>query len=288
MSNNPEQPEVQDGPSFLDMDPSDFAETDNEEMELAPEAEAEEAGEEEPEEEIEAAAEEVEEEPAPSKTPRAQKRIQQLAEQKNELQSQNEELLALVEQLKKSNELNAKNQERQDRYWQAQEQQSQNLTRRQIMQQYGLNPDDPRDAIAYEQMEYKTQLEQQLQQVQAQLQQQQEAVQIQQFNNALDGALSKRLSDFDVSEDAIQNIRDVAYDMAALRGMTAGEAAEAAVSKLQSVLPKKAKKRSKAAKADPSAKLVAKTGNRTKTRNGQSDEAPSDFLELVNSGKFFL
>jgi len=226
-----------------------------------------------------------------SASPRAQKRIRQLASEKKglknenaELASKNEELLALVEQLRKSNELTAQMNERQNAYLGQQEEISKMQNRRNTMLQYGLNPDDTRDAIAFEQMEYKAQLESQLTTLQQQLQEQQNALQVERFNQALDQSLTKRLAGYSVDADLLGDIRNTAYDIAALRGITAGEAAEEAFTRYARILPKRTTKK-KAAPVPPAARAVTMDGRSQGVAEEPTDD---DFLSMVDKGNFRL
>jgi len=217
-------------------------------------------------------------------TPRAQKRIQKLAAQKNELASKNDELNALVEQLKKSNELQAQIQQRQNDYLGQQEEVNKAQQRRQVMQQYGLNPEDSRDAIAFEQMEYKAQMENQMWQLQNQIQEQQNAVQVERFNMALDQTLNTKLNGYKVDADVLANIRETAYDIASLNGLTAGEAADAAVSRYKRVLPRTSRPQA----GSPGAAARAVTmGNQSKGKApAQNAGEGTDFLSLIDGGNF--
>lgn len=233
-----------------------------------------------------------------TRQPRSERRIQQLNGQKKEAErkaaeteAKNQELLALIEQMKKANEVQTRLADRQDQFFAAQENQTKSAQRRNLMLQYGLNPEDTRDAIAFEQMEYKAQLESQLQDVQRRLEEQNREVQIEKFNVALNQSLSKRLSSYDVDGDLLDDIRSVAYDIAALHDKTAGEAAEAAVAKFKRTLKNKVTKQTKVpAKVDSASRIVAKTGNRSAPAptSKVSGKGKTDFLNLLNSGKFFL
>ena len=241
---------------------------------------------EEPEEELEPSllqGDEGTESPKPS---RAQKRIKQLADQKNELAAKNEELLALVEQMRKSNEMLERMWERQNALVGQQEEAQKLQQRRNMMLQYGLNPDDVRDAITFEQMEYKAQLENQLHTIQQQMEEQKYALQVERFNAALDTSLSSQLKSFDVGEDVFSAIRETAYDIAAMRGVTAKEAAVEAIGRYRSVLPTKAKKAVPARK-DAAAKVVT-MGNRSQGKSIEQDTETGDFLSMLDKGNFRL
>lgn len=224
-------------------------------------------------------------------TNRAQKRIvqlnsekKQLKEKETELVRKNEELLALVEQLKKSNELQERTWNKQNEWLGQQEQANRMQQRRQTMLQYGLNPDDVRDAIAYEQMEYKAQLEQQLSAIKQNMEAQQHALQVERFNVALDQSLSRELKDYSVDDDVQAAIRDTAYDIASIRGLTAKEAAAEAVKRYRKTLPKRASKRT-AAKVDD-ASVAITTGKRGKAPSKSFEDM--DFDELLRTGNFSL
>ena len=226
-----------------------------------------------------------------SASPRVEKRIRQLAgerkelkEEKEQLTRQNEELLALVEQLKRSNELQERTFEKQQEWLGQQERVSQTQQRRQLMLQYGLNPDDTRDAIAFEQMEYKAQLEQQLNSIRQEMEQQQNALMVERFNVALDHSLTNELKGYNVDEDIQSAIRDTAYDIAALRGLTAKEAAAEAVKRYRKALPNRSTNRV-AAKVDDAAKAI-RTGAATTVSPESSKDL--DFLSMLETGKFSL
>jgi DNA repair exonuclease SbcCD ATPase subunit len=231
--------------------------------------------------EIEAS--EPEPEPEVDATPRAQKRIQKLASQKKELEGKNEELLALVEQLKKSNELTAEMQKRQTAYLDQQQAATQQQSRQQIMRQYGLKPEETRDAYIYDMIEYQNKLENQYKELQSQIQEQQAALQVERFDSALTRNLETKLKAYKVDADVLAGIRETAYDIARVKNLTADEAADAAFSRYKGVLPKAAvQKRKPISAAD---KAVA-MGNRSKVKAPEVDTSELGFLDMLDSGNF--
>lgn len=225
-------------------------------------------------------------------TPRVQKRIRQLASEKNAakeeakvLESKNAELQALVEQLKKSNDIQSQMQERQRTYWEAQDQLTQRQQREQLMRQYGLDPNDQKDAIAYENIAYKAELEQELNNLKKQLEEQKQVAQFERFNQALDSSLTKTLKDYNVDPDIMADIRETAFDYADLKGATASEAAQAAVKRYQRLLTKK--KTVKAANVDAAAKAVTMSNRSKGKAPGKQAGEDADFLSMLDAGSIF-
>lgn len=186
---------------------------------------------------------EGEDEPPPVKSKRAQKRFQQLANQKKELSQENEQLKQLVEQLKRQADF----QEKQQNTEQAKQQEAQKL---QQLEDYGFDPKDPRSYVLFEQMQRTQQLEQELNKFR------QQRV-IEDFNRNLESSLTAKVSAFDVPDEVKTKMMEIAYDRALARDLTAEQAASDVFESFSSVLPKRTKSNSSRKVVSEGAKVVS-------------------------------
>ncbi len=235
----------------------------------------EEASTEEHPEELQAAVEEeqeVYEEEQPQETeatsPRTQKRIQKLANEKRELTSQLESMQALVEQLREGNQLQRQTWEQQQAYLKQQMEQQAPAQRKQHMLQAGLDPTNPTDQFLYDQWNQNQQLKQQLEDMMGAMRSMQDRQTVDAFTASLSSEIDATLSGLHIPPDVKQEIVEAAQEAAAARGVDAKQAAELAANRYRRFLKPKARKKI------PEDQAAAHTAISTSGRSGGKKPGP--------------
>lgn len=192
---------------------------------------------------VEATMSEPEDGPTVEATPRAQRRIQDLARQKKELSQQNAELQMLVEQMRRQADLSEQTLIRQEQAEQRAQASLAPQIRRQQMLEAGLNPASAQDQFLFDLYHEKESLKQQMEEVRRSSNQSQGAVAIQGFQANVAENIQQSLSRYDVDAETFKEVFASAMESAYARDLTAEQAAYQAVQRFQRFLKPRASKR---------------------------------------------
>jgi len=176
-------------------------------------------------------------------TPRAQRRIQDLARQKRELSQQNAELQSLVEQMRRQADLSEQTLLRQQ---QAEERAQAHLApqmRRQQMLEAGLNPASAQDQFLFDMYHEKEALKQQIDEVRRASSQSQGMAAVQGFQANVAENIQQSLARYDVDTETFKEVFASAMESAYARDLTAEQAAYQAVQRFQKFLRPRTTKR---------------------------------------------
>lgn len=248
---------------------------EQEEIEEVAEETEEAEAEEEQEEPVKA---EATEEPDVTETPRAQKRIRSLISERNEAREETKYLRDLVEQMKRSNDRQETVFKKQEELLARQEAEGSSERRKQYLMSLGLDPKNPSDWFMVEQAEENQRLKKELADIKNFMDEQRSMSMVEKFNVALDRSVKEAMSKYDVPAALLDEIKELAYDRAATRGISAEEAARDVVGRLGKTLKPKA---SVPKVVDEAVRAVAKSGRTGGAQKGPISSQKKNFEDWL-------